>query len=118
MSFRQLTALISREVGVTPGVTPYRAALWRDAHEHDPETATFRNMVLWEAALRGNHSALAAAVAAGGRVDAQVYMIYLYLYLNLSINLSVCLSVCLSIYRSIYRSIYLSIDLSISRSRL
>ena len=45
MSFRQLTALISREAGVTLGVTPYRQALWRDAREHGPDSLAFCNMV-------------------------------------------------------------------------
>ena len=70
MSFRALTRELSNECGVVPEVTGYREALWPDvlALEGSQE---FANMLLWEAALRGNHSGLASLVRRGADVHAR-----------------------------------------------
>ena len=70
MSFRALTRELSNECGVVPEVTGYREALWPDvlALEGSQE---FANMLLWEAALRGNHSGLASLVGRGADVHAR-----------------------------------------------
>jgi hypothetical protein len=70
MSFRALTRELSNECGVVPEVTDYREALWPDvlALEGSQE---FANMLLWEAALRGNHSGLASLVSRGADLHAR-----------------------------------------------
>ena len=70
LSFRALTDLLSKEFGVKPGVTPYNEELWPDIVQMEG-SQEYINMLLWEAALRGNHSAVAPLVQRGAQLQAR-----------------------------------------------
>ena len=102
MSFRALTRELSKECGVVPGVTNYGEALWPDVLRMDG-SQEFANMLLWEAALRGNHSALASLVRRGSDVhardDSRRGWCFLYTCVRASWGCAyVYACVCLSVY--------------------
>jgi hypothetical protein len=98
MSFRALTRELSNDCGVVPEVTDYREALWPDVVCMQGSQA-LANLLLWEAALRGNHSALPSLVRRGADVDARDdsrggWCEYVVVCVYVCVCVCVCLRVC------------------------